>query len=106
MVVQQPEVRVGTAPEGAPEVYIAPQHRSAARKSKGKGKANDAAEEDDSPELALQPIPDAASKSLNELRAEHGDALRIAVDPQRSFVAITGSHIRVYAYSKSFQNIR
>ena len=99
MVVQQPEVRVGTAPEGAPEVYIAPQHKIGYKKFKGKGKGKgDDDEEEGATEASLHLIPDAASKPLDELKAEYGDALRIAVDPQRSFVAITGSHIRVYAH--------
>jgi oxalate---CoA ligase len=98
MVAQQPEVRVGTAPEGAPEVYIAPQHKVGNKKGKGKGKAKDGEDDEgESTEASLHFIADAASKSLDELKAEYGDALRIAVDPQRSFVAITGSHIRVYA---------
>lgn len=84
MVAQQPEVRIGLAPPGAQEVYIAPQAiKNVGAKSGAVG--------------SLEIIPDAESRPLNELRAQYGDSLRIAVDPERSFVAITGSHIRVYA---------
>lgn len=95
VVAQQPEVRVGTVPEGASEVYVAPKASTAsANKSKSKSKT-DASGEGPSLQASLYLIPDAASSSLDELQADYGDALRIAVDPERSFVAITGSHIRV-----------
>ncbi|PSR80716.1 hypothetical protein PHLCEN_2v6632 [Hermanssonia centrifuga] len=97
MIVQQPEVRVGIAPEGASEVYIAPQQSKTpgANKGKGKKKKGDVDTVDESSTLAsLDPVPDASVKSLGDLKAEYGEALRIAVDPQKSFVAITGSHIR------------
>ena len=87
VVAQQPEVRVGTAPKGAPEVYIAPQF---SKRDKAKSTA-----EEHSAQNSLTLIPDIASRSLDELSAEHGDTLRIAVDPERSFVAVTGSHIKV-----------
>jgi oxalate---CoA ligase len=83
-------VRVGIVPEGAAtEVYIAPQ-TSAKRKAKAKGEERT---EEVPPTLDL--VPDANSRSLDDLRAEYGDNLRIAVDPDTSFAAITGSHIRV-----------
>ncbi|GJE87719.1 hypothetical protein PsYK624_038020 [Phanerochaete sordida] len=88
VVAQQPEVRVGTVPEGAPEVYIATQPSK-------KGKAKYRADEEAAPqERSLQLVPDAAQKTLDELVAEYGDALRIAIEPDRLFVALTGSHIR------------
>ncbi|KAH7915130.1 hypothetical protein BJ138DRAFT_998508 [Hygrophoropsis aurantiaca] len=89
LVVQQPTVRVGTPPVGiSSEVYIAPQ-TSARRKAAAKGEEHI---EEAPPTLNL--VPDARDKSLEALRAEYGDGLRIAVDPETSFVAITGSHIR------------
>ncbi|KAI6157628.1 hypothetical protein BKA82DRAFT_224893 [Pisolithus tinctorius] len=65
VVVQQPAVRVGVVPPGiTSEVYVAPQ------------------------------IKARRQAAAVELKQRHGDDLRIAVDPQTSFAAITGSHIR------------
>ena len=91
VVAQQPEVRVGTVPEDTRDVYIATQP---SKKEKGKAKED---EEDEAAlqERSLQLVPDAAQKTLDELIAEYGDALRIAIEPNRLFVALTGSHIRV-----------
>lgn len=90
VVAQQPEIQVGTAPEGDPEKYMVAQSDKR-DKSKSKHK-------EEPPVLSpLTLIPDASLKSLDELKAEYGDALRIAVVPERSFIALTGSHIRVYA---------
>lgn len=90
IVVQQPTVRVGTIPVGgATEVYIAPQV-SARRKAKEKGEEHI---EEIAPVLDI--VLDAKTRSLDDLKAEYGDQLRIAVDPETSFAAITGSHIRV-----------
>ena len=95
-MAQHPEVRIGTVPEGAPEVYIAPQKSEKRKdKAKGKDKAKDAEEEKSPQALLLHLIPDAAYKALDELIAEHGDALRIAIEAEKLRVAITGSHIRV-----------
>lgn len=81
---------MGTAPEGDPEKYMVAQSD---KRDKSKSK-----DKEEPPALSpLTLIPDAALKSLDELKAEHGDALRIAVVPERSFIALTGSHIRVYA---------
>ena len=90
-------MRVGVAPEGAPEVYIAPQQSKvvAAGKKAHKKKVEDGTGDDSSAGISLNIIEDAALRPLEELKAQYGDALRIAVDPQKSFVAITGSHIRV-----------
>ncbi|KAI0374486.1 hypothetical protein BV20DRAFT_961659 [Pilatotrama ljubarskyi] len=91
VIVQQPGVRVGTVPDGvSTEVYIAPQ-ASAARKAKAKGEE---AVEEAAPATALDVIPDATIRPLEDLRNEYGDRLRIAVDPETSFAALTGSHIR------------
>ena len=84
-------------PKGASEVYVAPQ-----QKKKQKGKAKDAGEEEGEAveETSLQVISDAALKQLDELKVEFGGALRIAVEPERSFVAITGSHIHMRVYAR------
>ncbi|KAG2123565.1 hypothetical protein DEU56DRAFT_45236 [Suillus clintonianus] len=89
IVVQQPTVRVGTVPAGiSSEVYIAPQ-TSAKRKAAAKGEV---LVEEAPPSLAL--VENAREKSLEDLKAEYGEDIRIAVDPETSFAAITGSHIR------------
>ncbi|EMD41648.1 hypothetical protein CERSUDRAFT_128608, partial [Gelatoporia subvermispora B] len=90
VVVHQPGVRVGTVPPGvAAEVYVAPQ-ASAKRKAQKGGEAP----EEPAPAAALVEVPDAALRPLEDLRRQHGDGLRIAVDHDVSFAAITGSHIR------------
>ncbi|KAG1730414.1 uncharacterized protein EDB91DRAFT_786767 [Suillus paluster] len=89
IVVQQPTVRVGTVPAGvSSEVYIAPQ-TSAKRKAAAKGEV---LVEEAPPSLTL--VENARARSLEDLKAEYGEDLRIAVDPETSFAAITGSHIR------------
>jgi oxalate---CoA ligase len=90
IILQVPTVRVGIVPEGAAtEVYIAPQ-TSAKRKAKAKGEE---CIEEVPPVLDL--VPNAKFRPLDDLKGEYGDSLRIAVDPDTSFAAITGSHIRV-----------
>jgi oxalate---CoA ligase len=90
LIVQQSTVRVGIIPSGAAtEVYIATQ-TSAKRKAEAKGE--EIVEEQVS---TLDVVPDASTRSLDDLKAQYGDDLRIAVDPDTSFAAITGSHLRV-----------
>lgn len=90
VIVQEPTVRVGVLPPGEhTEVYVAPQ-TSAHRKAKNKGE-----EVVIEPITSLSIVPDAALRALDDLKTEYGDNLRIAVDPETSFAAITGSHIRV-----------
>ncbi|KAG1810103.1 uncharacterized protein HD556DRAFT_1428263 [Suillus plorans] len=89
IVVQQPTVRVGTVPPGvSSEVHVAPQ-TSAKRKAAAKGEV---LVEEAPPSLTL--VENARDRSLEDLKAEYGEDLRIAVDPETSFAAITGSHIR------------
>ncbi|KAL4080394.1 hypothetical protein V8B97DRAFT_1863880 [Scleroderma yunnanense] len=89
VIVQQLAVRVGVVPPGiTSEVYVAPQART---KRKAAAKGEDVVE--DTPPT-LQIIENARQMSLDELKHRYGDVLRIAVDPETSFVAITGSHIR------------
>lgn len=97
IVVQHPEVLVGIAPDGAPEVYIAPQQSKQQDKAKKTKKKNvDVAPVDEpAPAVSLDIVEDATLRSLEDLKAQYGDALRIAVDSERTFVGITGSHIRV-----------
>ncbi|KAI0067924.1 hypothetical protein BV25DRAFT_1819394 [Artomyces pyxidatus] len=90
VVVRQPTVRVGTVPPGTTtEVYIAPQ-----QSKKKKAKAENEEIPEPAPRTELVIIPDAAKRTFDELRAQYGDELRIAVDPETCFAAITGSHTR------------
>jgi hypothetical protein len=89
IIVNQLNVRVGVIPPGgATEVYIAPQNRS-------KKKAIVQGEDAEEVPPALDVIDDAEVHSLEQLKADYGDNLRIAVDPGTSFAAITGTHLRV-----------
>lgn len=93
-IVRQPGVRVGTLPPGSStDVYIAPQ-ASAIKKAKAKGEDTAAAEEAVAAR-GLDIVDDAAIRPLEDLREQHGDALRVAVDPETTFAALTGSHLRV-----------
>ena len=88
LVVSQRTVQVGTVPDGVTtEVYIAPQ-QSQKRKSKS-------AVDDTTPVTLLALLPEAGSTTLDDLQLKYGDALRVAVDAETSFAAITGTHIRV-----------
>ena len=49
---------------------------------------------------SLQPISEAAS-SLEFLTKKYGQRLRVAVDPETCFRAITGTHIRVRVFYDS-----
>jgi hypothetical protein len=91
LVVCQPTVRVGTVPHGATtEVYVAPQ-QSQKKKLKEKDEGRDA-----SPSVtSLALLPDARSRTLEDLQSQYGEALRIAVDAKTSLAAIIDSHIRV-----------
>ena len=85
---------MGTVPDGATtEVYIAPQ-QSQKRKSKGKEKKKDQDQRGDTLS-SLTLLPDSRSRTLEDLQLQYGEALRVAVDGETSFVAIIGSHIRV-----------
>ncbi|SJL05812.1 uncharacterized protein ARMOST_09148 [Armillaria ostoyae] len=89
LVVQQPNVLVGTKPTGVnSEVWIAPQ-TSAKRKASAKGESLV-----ETRPAQLETITDAKSRSLEDLIKEYGDDLRIAVDPDSIYAAVTGSHIR------------
>ena len=93
-IIQQPGVRVGTVlPGSSTDVYIAPQ-ASAIKKAKAKGGDTTAAEEP-APATGLDIVDDAAIRPLEDLTKQYGNALRVAVDPETTFAALTGSHIRV-----------
>lgn len=89
-MVQRPAVRVGTIPAGVTfDVWIAPQI-SAKRKAREKGE-----EHIETKPTELDLVPDAKNRSLEDLKQEYGDKLRIALDSDAIYAAITGSHIRV-----------
>ncbi|EJD04259.1 uncharacterized protein FOMMEDRAFT_106841 [Fomitiporia mediterranea MF3/22] len=91
LVSQHPSVRVGIVPDDQNvEVKIPPQPRVS---KKGKSTQNDAQTEG-LPAASLETIPGANMRSLDELVREYGERLRIAVDPEMCFVAVTGSHAR------------
>ncbi|KAJ7293167.1 hypothetical protein C8J57DRAFT_1268269 [Mycena rebaudengoi] len=83
IVVQQPTVIACTS-----EVWLAPQN-SAVRKAKAKGE-----EMIKTPPPKLDIVPDAKNRSLAELQAQYGDELRLATDPDTTYAAVTGTHIR------------
>jgi oxalate---CoA ligase len=90
LVVQRPTVRVGTIPQGVmSEVWIAPQI-SAKRKARAKGE-----EHIEMKPTELDLVLDAKNRTLEDLKQQYGDNLRIALDPDAIYAAITGSHIRV-----------
>ncbi|KAF8640756.1 hypothetical protein AX17_000406 [Amanita inopinata Kibby_2008] len=89
LIVQHPTVQVGLKPPGVTsEVWIAPQ-TSAKRKVKAKGE-----ELVEVSPSKLIPIANFKGRPLGELIKEYGDDLRIALEPQAIYAAITGSHIR------------
>ncbi|TDL28869.1 hypothetical protein BD410DRAFT_738661 [Rickenella mellea] len=89
IISQQPAVRIGIPPPGQNnEVYV-PLQAKAAKKAKDAG-----TDQQVPTAMTLQVIPEARVSSLEDLSAKYGDRLRIAVDPETSFAAITGSHVR------------
>lgn len=84
---------MGIIPPGqATEVYVPLQVKSQ-RKANLTTSAEDKAE--NTSVTILELIPEAKISPLTDLVQKYGDKLRIAVDPETSFAAITGSHIRV-----------
>jgi oxalate---CoA ligase len=99
LIVQQPNIRVGLVPEGVTsEVWIAPQV-SAKRKANERGETH---VQTQPPELEI--VPDATIRPMGDLQAEYGEKLRIACDPESTYAAITGSHLRVRVFSLSFNS--
>ena len=102
LLVGQPTVRVGTVPDGATtEVYVAPQQ---SQKKKSKEKEDEGCDTSSPSVASLTLLPDARLKPLDDLQLQYGDTLRVAVNAETSFAAITGSHIRVRfpCFSTSF----
>ncbi len=89
VIIQHPSVRVGIVPDGLDtEVYIPLQPRTSRKKQ-------DAGEVQEEPQpMALEILPEAHVLPLSLLLEQYGSKLRVAVDPETSFAAITGSHIR------------
>ena len=73
-------------PDVTSEIWIAPQS-SAKRKSKSEVQNILPSE--------LIPISNAKTRPLIDLIQEHGDSLRIAIEPEAIYAAITGTHVRV-----------
>ncbi|VDB93398.1 unnamed protein product [Peniophora sp. CBMAI 1063] len=92
VLVSQPSVRVGTVPLEAigTEVWVAPQPK----KKKDRTTTPVDVEDKDKDEVKLKVVD--KTKQLRELEEMYGDGggLRVAVDPETIFVALTGSHIR------------
>lgn len=96
LIVREPTVTVGLVPEGSAPVCIAPQPSAVRKKSKANAGSTNATLSITSP-AALQPLDsgEVTQVSLGGLVAKYGNTLRIAVDHETCFVAITGSHVRV-----------
>ena len=90
LIVQHPTVQVGLKPPGVTsEVWVAPQ---ASAKRKGKVEGEESANVSPS---KLIPIPNAKDRPLVDLVPQYGDNLRIAIEAEATYAAITGTHIRV-----------
>ena len=76
------------------QVWIAPQVSS---KRKAIAGGTDPVE---SRPPTLEPVPQPKTTPLEQLRETYGDRLRVAVDPESIFAAITDSHIRVSINNK------
>ncbi|KAL5535246.1 hypothetical protein ACEPAF_3340 [Sanghuangporus sanghuang] len=91
LVAQHPSVRIGLLPLGqTADIYIPPQPRVS---KKGKNGQDDV-QKDGSTTGALDLIPNASHFPLHELVRIYGDRLRIALDSETCFEAVTGSHAR------------
>lgn len=95
LVVQEPSVTVGLVPEGSSPVYIAPQPSVVRKQAKAQSAAP--SEPSNSPaKLESLASAEVQESSLPELIQKYGETLRIAVDHETSFQAITGTHVRVW----------
>lgn len=108
LLAQHPAVRLGVVPQSAnpisrtvdvstpsaPEVYVAPQPSKRARAKVKPG--TEAAASETPAAMRLEPLPGTMrERAPTELLNEFGEVLRVAVDSQTIFVALTGSHLRV-----------
>jgi transcription factor C subunit 3 len=98
-LAKYPGVQVGTIPEGAVDVIIAPQNATKRLLSKedraSLRPSNPNEVEENSTPTSLDPIPSASTKKLDELVAQHGTRLRMAVTRDVVFYTIAGTHVRV-----------
>ncbi|KAG8890984.1 hypothetical protein FRC00_014238, partial [Tulasnella sp. 408] len=93
LVVQEPSVSVGSVPGGSSPVYIAPQPSVVRKQAKAQTAAP--SESSSSPaKLESLASAEVQESSLPELVQKYGETLRIAVDHETSFQAITGTHVR------------
>ncbi|KIO22744.1 hypothetical protein M407DRAFT_216113 [Tulasnella calospora MUT 4182] len=93
LVVQETSVSVGLVPEGSSPVYIAPQPSVVRKQAKAQIAAP--SEPSNSPaKLESLASAEVQESSLPELVQKYGETLRIAVDHETSFQAITGTHVR------------
>ncbi|KAL5534526.1 hypothetical protein ACEPAG_989 [Sanghuangporus baumii] len=91
LVAQHTSVRIGLLPLGeTADIYIPPQPRVS---KKGKNGQDDV-QKDGSTTGALDLIPNASHFPLHELVRIYGDRLRITLDSETCFEAVTGSHAR------------
>ncbi|KIM47907.1 hypothetical protein M413DRAFT_439604 [Hebeloma cylindrosporum] len=89
LVVQQPTIIMGLLdPSIKSQVWIAPQVSS-----KRKAIANGTDRVESRPPT-LEPVPQPKTTPVEQLREIYGDRLRLAVDPEAIFAAVTDSHIR------------
>ena len=89
IIVLQPSVRVGLLPEGTyAEVYVPTQPR---------GTKGSVTKQEDVPnnKLTLELVHESEKINIALLSEKYGKRLRVAVDPETCFVAITGSHAKV-----------
>ncbi|KAG9019172.1 hypothetical protein FRB90_005745 [Tulasnella sp. 427] len=93
LVVQEPSVTVGLVPEGSSPVFIAPQP-SAVRKQAKEQASAPSAESSAPAKLEALASAEIIDSNLPDLVERYGGTLRIAVDPEASFQAITGTHVR------------
>ncbi|KAG9026312.1 hypothetical protein FRB95_009009 [Tulasnella sp. JGI-2019a] len=95
LIVREPTTTVGLVPEGSAPVCIAPQPSAMRKKGKADAGASNSTILPSSP-AALQPLDptEVAETTLEDLVVKYGNTLRIAVDHETCFLAITGSHVR------------
>lgn len=93
LLVLQPDVIVGTVPDGAIDVFIAPNRQA----SKAGASKVPELEGEDGLSSQLMPIEKSELENLTqaELITKYGNKLRIAVNPELALSTISGFHIRV-----------
>ncbi|KAG8894244.1 hypothetical protein FRB99_001391, partial [Tulasnella sp. 403] len=98
LIVQEASVTVGLVPEGSSPVYIAPQPSAVRKRKKAQSESIPQSTQDPSHStpwtLELLDTTEVFGTNLSQLREKYGSTLRIAVDHNTSYAAITGSHVR------------